>query len=285
MIVKWIVHDRMLWGSSYTNLEQIILNCGYDCYLLKDPSLADDFDYNLPKSGPIIPYATIDVMRRLPKNYIGSFMDEHTLKYHVYTSLMDIPLTAYLNFDAVCTTYRRFKEEKEYWFQLFNVDKPYKYMKVFIRPDSGNKTFTGFVADYNSVQYDINHLNNKVEDHSLVWISSAKHFSDETRFVIVGDKVIDGSRYATQSGNTLIEDKDFPVEFWDFANKVAQAKWKPEQVFTVDICMSKFGPRIVECNSFNCCGLYACDMEKVVTAVSEHVQELYEDEQDAKYDE
>lgn len=283
-MVKWLIHDRMLWGSSYKNLEEIIRACGYDCYTLKDPSLADDLDINLPKSEPIIPYATIDLMRRLPKNYTGRFMDEKRLQYHVYTSFMDIPLSDYLNYDARLATWRQLKEHKSYWFQEFNSSVSPHYQDIFIRPDSGEKPFTGFVANVSSVEFDINHINHKIDDDSLVWISSRKSFTDEARFVICEDKVVDGSRYATDSGNTLVEDKNFPKEYWDLANKVAQSAWKPESVFTVDICMSSRGPRIVELNSFNCCGFYACDMEKIVKAVSQHVQRLYEDEQDAKYD-
>lgn len=279
-MVTWIIHDAILRGSSYQNLDEVIKACGYDVYTIKEWMVGEDLPLDLPKCEPIIPYATIDMMRRLPKSYIGRFMDEQSLKYHVYTSLMDTPTADYLNADAVCTTYRRFKENLPYWFQLFNSSVPVKYNNVFIRPDSGEKTFTGFVANYDSVQYDINHLNHKIDDHSLVWVSSSKRIKDEARFIICGDKVVDGSRYATDSGNTLIEDKNFPIEFYELANKVAQSTWKPDSVFTLDIGMSSFGPKIIEMNSWCCAGWYACNPEKIVREVSEHVQKMWDDYQD-----
>lgn len=275
-IVKWVVHDRMLIDTSYRNLENIILGLGYDCYMIRGYSLMDDLDkFNLPNDmACVIPYCTINLIREM-KRYFGMYVNEHNLKTHVYTSLLGLDHEWFLNGDSVLTTYYQFKKKKSHWYKLFGSNQD----TIFIRPDSGIKLFTGHTVKYDEFEFEVNFLETtSVTDESLIWISGNKNFWDETRFVICDDEVVDGSRYATTSGLTLIEDKNFPSELWDVARKVANCRWKPDEVFTVDVCMTVQGPKIVECNSFNCAGLYACDMEKVVKSVSEHTLKFYKEQ-------
>lgn len=275
-IVKWIVHDRMLVNTSYTNLEDIIRSLGYECYMINGYSLMDDLDqYNLPDDkGCVIPYCTINLMRQM-KRYFGLYGNENNLKTHVYTSLLGLDYEWFLNADSVLTTYYQFRTKKDHWYKLFGHN--YKDA-IFIRPDSGIKLFTGHLVAYDDFEFELNSLNHSMSDETLMWISDSKNFWDETRFIICGDEVIDGSRYATMAGLTLVEDKCFPEELWDVARKVASCKWRPDEIFTCDVCMTSNGPKIVELNSASCAGWYACDIPKVVKAISEHTLKLYKEQ-------
>jgi hypothetical protein len=270
----------MLWNSSYQNLEEIVRSCGYEVYPLRDSSLVDDL-YDLPKlTDCVIPYTTIEMMRRLESRYNapGAFLREHNFKYHIYTSLMTpagggLTNRHFLNWDGILTTYQNFVSNKDFWFEHFGNNK------IFIRPDSGIKIFTGYVVEECNWQYDILALDRKMAPETLMSVSSQKAFGDEVRFIICGNKVVDGSRYATDMGNTLVEDNVIPADYWELAQLVANSEWKPDNVFTVDITRINFKvPKIVEVNSFNCAGWYACNAEKIVKTVSQHMLNLWEDE-------
>jgi hypothetical protein len=271
---KWIIHNRILWGSSYTNLADIVRGLGYDAYEIRDVSLVDDLDkFNLPnESDCVIPYATIPVMRKLDK-YFGCYLYEHELKYHVYTSNLGIDPNHFMNSAGLLIPYAQFKYKKDFWFKDTN--------RIFIRPDSGIKLFSGHVVESHNWDNEIMFLQSlNLSPETLMWVSPAQYFSDEVRFIICDGKVVDGSRYSTDEGNTLIEDKWISQDLWWLADIVAKAPWRPADVFTVDVAKTSKGPKIVELNSFSCAGWYACDAEKIVREVSEHTlkvwKELYE---------
>lgn len=278
--VKWIVHDRMLKGESYQNLPDIIRAQGHDCYEIKDYSLMDDLDqFNLPSTNHCaIPYCTVNLSRNL-KKYFGMFVNEHNLKTHVYTSWLGLPPKTFLNWNARLTTYFDFKHSKDFWYNHFYEHADNYKDCIFIRPDSGMKLFTGHLIPIADWEHEINFLETTgITNESLIWVTNEKIFWDETRFVICGDQVVDGSRYATNSGSELIVDKHFPAEFWDFANTVAKGYWKPDEIFVCDVCMTYDGPKVVELNSFNCASFYACDVEKIVKVVSEHTLEIWKEQ-------
>lgn len=278
IIPKWIVHNTMLHATSYTKLPEIIRSLGYDCYLINNYSLMDDLDsFNLPNDNSCtIPYCSIDLSRQM-KKYFGMYLNENNLKYHIYTALLPIDPDLYLNHprQSVLTTYRNFKLSKDHWVNDLAID----YGGVFIRPDSGLKTFTGYAFDKADIDFQFSFLDTKMNDEYLMWVAPKKHyFWNEVRFIICGDKVVDGSRYATDSGNTLVEDRLVDPVQLALAEQIAKLSWKPDEVFTCDICMTHDGPKLIELNSFSCAGFYAMDMEKIVRTVSEHTLKLYKEQ-------
>jgi hypothetical protein len=240
----------------------------------------DDLDsFNLPNEHTCtIPHCSIDLARQM-KKYFGMYLNDQNLKYHIYTALLPIDPNLYLNHPAytMLTTYKNFKLGKDTWVRDMALENP--KAGLFIRPDSGMKLFTGYTFDLADLDFQFSFLDQKMNDEYLMWVAH-KHdyFWDEVRFIICGDRVVDGSRYATDSGNTLIEDKQIQQEQWDLADKIAKLLWKPDEVFTVDVCMTHKGPKLVEVNSFNCAGWYACDPEKIVKDVSEHTLKLFRDQ-------
>lgn len=282
MNLKWIVQDIMFNDSLYKDLPEIIERLGYNCEVIKGIPWSADADHPLfDTTDIVIPYVTIPTARKL-KMHSGLYLNEHHDKYHVYTSLMKLDPLLYLNHDAILTTYSNFKaRSKDYWYQYF---PDIGTKDLFIRPDSGMKIFTGCLMPYHNWEGYLRYLDStSVTDESLIWISSPKKFWDETRFIICNNTVIDGSRYSLgtvqspDSFDHLVEDKIFPLELWNLAKQVAACAWKPDAVFTADLCMTRDGPRIVEINSFACAGWYACDAEKIVKAVSEHTLQLMSD--------
>jgi hypothetical protein len=62
---------------------------------------------------------------------------------------------------------------------------------------------------------------------------------------------------------------DCPEEVAGFARGIlAAVRWRPDELFMLDVCESGGELRLVELNSFSCSWLYACDFAAVVQTAS-----------------
>ena len=141
--------------------------------------------------------------------------------------------------------------------------------KMFVRPNSGFKTFAGTVLDIGrNLDVDVKTLDQhtSVMPETLVLYSTAFPLEGEFRFVIADKQVIAGSEYRWDG--KLDVRRDWPQSCWDLAQKVADHEWQVDIAYTCDVALLDGEPRIVELNSFSSAGLYACDLERVVDGVS-----------------
>lgn len=271
--VKWIVNRRMFEYEKYSDLPYIIREYGMECKVIDNIPMHIDNPYDnlFPITDCVIPYLTINNARKL-NAYYGMYLRETNLLYHTYTSLMGLDPDTFLNNGFVMTTFYNFKRTFRKWYDGHNTNI------LFVRPDSGIKTFTGTPIKLIDCEAELRALNDKVDNDSIIHIGLCKQFRDETRFIICGDTVVDGSRYSTDSGERRMEDTNYPKELYDFAVNIAKCAWKPDEVFTLDVCMTNDGPKIVEINSFSCAGWYAANPHVIVKAVSDHTLKLYNDQ-------
>lgn len=137
---------------------------------------------------------------------------------------------------------------------------------LFIRPDTGDKSFKGSLVDlqdFDSFYDEFEHLK-----HDLVVISSPKEIRGEWRFVVsaTGD-VIASSCYQFQSKKTVVNSA--PASATALAQKIALSPYAPDNVFCVDVAQDAEGKSwLLELTSFSSAGLYACDKEAIVEEVS-----------------
>ncbi len=145
---------------------------------------------------------------------------------------------------------------------------------LFVRPDSGVKSFTGFVVAHNEKDK-IRTLIQTVGPDVLVVVASKKDIVAEYRFVICNRKVVAGCTY-------------LPYECPDYfrfpeilAMNIAEHEWQPDLCYTVDIAeiTNTEIPReqvlmasqfcLLEINSFSCAGFYGCDIPCIVGYASD----------------
>ena len=145
---------------------------------------------------------------------------------------------------------------------------------LFVRPDSGFKTFTGRPIPYEEFSSDYEWMVEFSDPDSLALISNPKPIDAEYRFVVAERKVIAGSTYRIDGDLKYIpvdlkSDRDRGA--WEFLDSVFEEKeiWTPDPVFVVDVCISNDNYYILELNSFSCSGLYACDLQAVVKSASD----------------
>ena len=146
--------------------------------------------------------------------------------------------------------------------------------QVFIRPDEGDKPFNGEVVAYENLnewyEYTSKYDDPAKNIYKLAVIASPEPIQREWRLVIQNGTVVTGSLYRKiVDGRSSVEiEEGYSIEAAQFAEKIiAESKWQPHPLFVMDIAESNGEMKLVEIGSVSACGLYACDLRKVVNAM------------------
>jgi hypothetical protein len=154
--------------------------------------------------------------------------------------------------------------QRDRLFQTFGQDG-----RIFIRPDDNAKSFAGGVVE--SAGFDkwwelANFY--KPSPDCLAVVARPQTIHAEWRFVIGRRNVITGSQYRRNGVEELAV--SYPDDAATFATAVANANaFDPHPVYVMDVCQTNDGYRLIELGSVCCASLYACDLGKVVAAVTE----------------
>lgn len=177
--------------------------------------------------------------------------------------MSNLPLDWFLNKTGQFMTWSMFKQQAV---EIFDAAAS---RTLFIRPNSGFKTFAGQVIYLGTLDTDIETLDQLtgVMNDTLIFYNYVEKIEGEFRFVIVDGKVVTGSEYRWDG--CLDIRIDYPESCFRLAQLVAEQPWQVDIAYTCDIALTEKGPKIIELNGFSCAGLYACDLEKVVCAVSD----------------
>ena len=95
-------------------------------------------------------------------------------------------------------------------------------------------------------------------------MAPCKEILAEYRFFIIEGQVVTGSQY--KIGDRVQSSTIIPSDIYQYASEQA-ARWQPNRAFAIDIAQTHQGPKIIELNSANSAGFYACDIGKIVDAV------------------
>lgn len=135
--------------------------------------------------------------------------------------------------------------------------------RVFIRPDSGMKDFSGMVF-INKEPY-WSYDTERVLDCNRVIISEPRDIIAEWRFVVWEDIVIDGSLYMPVFKNiwggpiltALAIAQNAAKALYDHTTHKSYI----DMLYTIDVCSCDLGYFLLEVNSFVSAGLYAMDYD------------------------
>lgn len=142
---------------------------------------------------------------------------------------------------------------------------------VFIRPMIGKKLFPGQTAAVADVH---NWLKlgqagrYPFLPETEVAVAKTKNILAETRWFVVGGKVIDGSTYRLRGQRVLIHENN--ESHLKEAQQMANI-WLPHPTCVMDLAETDEGLRVVEFNTFNSSGFYHHDIPKIIRAVHESV--------------
>jgi len=199
----------------------------------------------------------------------GKLIKSKSKNISVYCTLPKYECTYYyprfgdflLNKDYVMLPIGDLKRRFRFFSNLLGLDN-----EVFIRPNSGYKTFTGDLVRVNDVDSFVRY--SRTDPQDLVIVSSPRKIGREWRLIVVNNKVITAGQYKKDS--EIARDKDVPEIVLKFGQYVLErVKYEPDPAWTLDICETDDNNLwVLETNSFSCAGLYACDCEAVVREVN-----------------
>ena len=145
--------------------------------------------------------------------------------------------------------------------------------KVFIRPSSVHKIFTGRLATYDEFRNAT--APSRYDPTSLVVISEPKKVGREWRLVVADGVPVAASQY--RNGDEIEIARGCPEEVMDFStDMLRKVYWRPDRVFMMDVCESNGSLHLLELNSFSCSGLYDCDLSSTVEAVARIAKQEWE---------
>jgi len=268
MKVGWLI-DVDIMAEQQVGLIPHLRSLGYEVHKL-----------SVTRDPPMIPYEPGAIWA-----FLGSFQELRSINDHLdfnvatyglnrsmarsgYVSHM--PDEWFLNNTAVMTTWGQLARRSQWFFDTF-------HGSLFVRPDSGHKTFTGQVFAY----YNINAEMSFIEQHSsvspdtIVWVSGVKEIDREYRFWISAGRVVTHSEYSWNSNPP--DDAPPSQVVCDLARRVAEYEWQVDRIYTVDITEYKGEARIIELNSFSCASLYNCDGQKLLETVSQDILAEWQD--------
>jgi ATP-grasp domain, R2K clade family 3 len=148
----------------------------------------------------------------------------------------------------------------------------HRWDTFFIRPVLDTKSFAGTVMTWPQLD-EFRHGVQRVADHpdatlrltDRVVMAPLVEIQAEWRFFVVDGDIVTGSRYKV--GDHLDVSSEVPPAVLWFAQSCVKS-WVPNKAFTLDISANSQGLKVIEVNSANSAGVYACDVSKFVEAVN-----------------
>jgi len=140
--------------------------------------------------------------------------------------------------------------------------------EFFMRPVSDSKVFAGNVFaidEYNDWRMKVVVLEeddgSSLRANTQVMISEPSKIYSEYRLFVIGGKVITASQY--KLGHKVIYSSHVDQDILDFGQMlVDQEDFAP--AYSLDLCRTQYGIKIVEVNTINSSGFYDADVAKIV---------------------
>lgn len=279
--VKWIV-ENFTDSEDYESLVKAIKASGRYCFVI-GKHIHFDFDpRGFEEDDCVIVQGSIQMTKniasRLPRGcfpitysswekYLCSTYYPHFTKY-LFNDLHEI------------TTLANLKANKFEFYRKFG-----KECLVFIRPDSGEKTFQAQLMDIQDFdKFWDNSIASCAVDTDLMVVSTPKKINGEYRIVCSkynGGEIITSSTYQYQGQRTYIP--SIPPKATEKCREILDVGWYPDSIFCVDIAEDADGNCwLLELTSFSSAGLYMTDKDLVVKRVNEIVEEEYRIEKHTK---
>lgn len=135
---------------------------------------------------------------------------------------------------------------------------------VFIKPDKGNKTFTGFAVSKNKFDDEIKSLIDDFRNENiLVIVAKAQEIMWEWRFCIADSVPVTGSQY--MYNNDVSFSASVPSAAYKLAAEIAGKNVFSDKMYCIDICATEKEYSLLEVNSFSSSCLYESNYSLIVT--------------------
>ncbi len=241
------------------------------------------FDWENDKlDSPVVAYGSLHFARscktlnKYRKNFADVWCNLPQFKCSYYYPRLSKYL---LNRECMFLPFGQLADASDYLFEKFGSANG---TKIFMRPDSGFKQFTGQVYDLKYWDGFLKLSNIALQPEDLVVISSPKEIFKEYRVIIGPSNDNESQRPITLCQTHCLGKLDEKIvsgvfeaqEVREFVKKVLDdVCFEPDPFWVMDVCRDAFGQlKVLEVNSMACSGYYKCDMGKIVGAVSDFLE-------------
>ena len=147
--------------------------------------------------------------------------------------------------------------------------------KFFIRPTLDTKSFAGSVMTWQELEAfrtglakvaDAPDVTLRLTDRVIM--APLTDIEAEFRVFVIGGKPVAWSRYKV--ADRLSVSAEVPRAVLAYVEDCI-AQWTPNDAFTLDVALTSAGYKVIELNSANSSGVYACDVGKLVDAVNTYL--------------
>lgn len=253
--MHWILQDNLINPATRDQVRQLLLDRQVEHSLVRLIPFFHQIDGEMPApAGPVFVYGStgLGAVAKSQGWAPGYFDDnlDYELMLRQYGSLA-------LNAGAICTTLQQMPRVAE---------------RFFVRPVLDNKSFAGTVMTWEEFEAFRRRVAQVADEQDVtlrladrIVAAPLTDISAEYRFFVVRDKVVTGSRYKT--GEQVASSPNVPTEVTAFAQACVD-HWRPNDAFTIDLAVTPAGPKVIELNSANSAGFYACDVGAIIDAVN-----------------
>lgn len=144
---------------------------------------------------------------------------------------------------------------------------------LFLRPDEADKVFNGGTISKNTFEEQLKFITfYDPPESTLCWIAQPKSIRQEARFLVVDSKLVTGSLYRVEHQSIRLE---APVTLMKEAQRILdyclECGYNPDTSWVLDLAFVEDEWKILEVGPSSCCGLYACDLNKFIQALTPHI--------------
>lgn len=211
---------------------------------------------SIPIDNEVFVYGSVN-LNQFTKNklYYSSYFNTHQLKCSYYYPIFKQNM---LNSDYIMLPYGDLLRRKNFIFDSIGTQDT-----VFIRPDTGAKSFTGAMVYKEHWGKFVEKQSPFVDKDLICLLSSPYNIVEEYRVFTNGVSLLSGCTY--KSDGKLCE-KSLPLDVQNFARLMIRCyNYQPDPIFVMDFCKLKNNSiHILECNSFSAAGFYSCDLNPII---------------------
>jgi len=258
--VTWAIQTNLMNELSMRKVWQAAIDSGAKVQEIVVLPFSDDFANadEIPElTGIVIPYGSTSftkISKRL--GWKGNCYVDETFRATAWNVNRSDMLNQDMHVMKVKETPEFFKDipDDDYW---------------FIRPVRDLKEFAGTVAKVAEIKTWMGSTasgNFSFDEDTEIVVAPEKHLYSESRFFIVGGKVVDGSYY--RMGGKLRTQRITESLLLDIAQKMADV-WLPHECCVMDIADTDEGLKCIEFNTINGSGFYDHDINTIVKAMTE----------------
>lgn len=271
----WVV-ENFVANNGYEDLISEIKKQGRECIAITyTPFQSGDFNKISDDNNCVIFQGSIQLAEQLQKEkpnwkpgVIADWRNYWCITWYAHMR------EHLFNQDYCCMTIGELIEEKWDMYGRFGKDAT-----IWVRPDSGKKPFTAQLVELENFDKFIERNLKSFDLTEQIVVSSPKKIKAEFRFICSGNDIISTSCYQYQDCFVYIPSA--PVKATEKCKEVLIQLHKempmnfPDVFFATDIWEDYDGKFYLgEFNAFSSCGLYKCNKESIVNAVSNYAESI-----------